>query len=145
MRFFFYGTLIDRDVRAHVIGPEAAGWRISEAILRDWRTVRIAGRPYPAIVPRRGETAVGILAEGIRNEHLPRLIAYEGAEYALRTLEVEVAPAADGSAEEALMVTAYAFAASSACNVIPSGWRFSDWERRHRRATIAALRARRPV
>lgn len=143
MRFFFYGTLIDPDVRACVIGPDAETWRISDAVLRDWRTVRVAGRPYPAIVPRRGATTAGILADGAADHVLPRLLAYEGAEYVLKSVEVGIAEEGDGGIPG--IVEAYVFAASAACDVSPAGWSFAAWQRRHRKTTIAALRARRPV
>jgi hypothetical protein len=145
MRFFFYGTLIDADVRACVLGPDAAAWRISDGLLRHWRTARIAGRPYPAIVPRRGATTAGILADGVDGDALPRLHAYEGAEYTMRMLEIEIAAEPGGEGAGPAVATACTFAASPICSVTPAGWNLDEWRRRHRKATIAALRARRPA
>ncbi len=141
MRFFFYGTLRDRDVRAFVLGPDSDTWTVTAAVLRGWRAAVVAGRTYPAAVPRRGAVSDGIVIDGIGEGALSRLLAYEGPEYLLRRLDVEVA----GRGRFCETAPAFVFAASRDCVVSPAAWRFDEWRRRHRMSVLRAFRAgRRP-
>ncbi|MEX2453227.1 MAG: gamma-glutamylcyclotransferase family protein [Rhodospirillaceae bacterium] len=139
MRFFFYGTLIDPDVRTLVLGREAAAsCRVEPANLPGWRAVRVQGKTYPAVVERRGATTGGMIADGLPEAAMARLIAYEGPEYVVRDLPVEIG--ADGG-----RTVASVFVAGPECRITTAFWRFADWERRDKRRFVAALRSGRLV
>lgn len=137
MRFFFYGTLIDPEVRTAVMGRDAVdGSTVAPAVVHGWRAVFVQGRPYPAAMPRRGHDLRGILVDGVPERLMPRLSAYEGPEYVARIVKVEtVGHVSDGDA--------FVFVAGPECRLSASPWRFADWERRHKRRFLAGVRASR--
>ncbi|CAN0557895.1 unnamed protein product, partial [Laminaria digitata] len=49
--FFFYGTLIDADVRAAVLGSFTESETVLPDRLPGWRRAGLRGRRYPVIVP----------------------------------------------------------------------------------------------
>lgn len=135
MRFFFYGTLIDPDVRIRVFGRGlAASCGVAPARLDGWRAAAILGESYPAAAPRRGSAAAGVLVDGLPGGVLPLLDAYEGPEYALR----ELAVVGDGGVPT---VAAVVYVASPVCRVAGSDWDYSRWRRRHKRRFVAGLPA----
>jgi len=128
VRVFFYGTLMDADVRARVVGASL----IEPARLAGWRRVGLIGRPYPVIVHAPGAETAGLLARAIDRAGWRRLLAYEGDEY--RVIAVRVT-AADGCA-----ISALTFAASAAARPGPRLWSFDGWHRRHKQTMLAPLR-----
>ena len=93
MRFFFYGTLLDADLRRVLCGAAADGWGMAPAILADHRRGRSPGRTYPFLLPAPGETVAGATAEGLDATAAAILTLYEGSGYRVARL----APAgADG-------------------------------------------------
>lgn len=139
MRFFFYGTLIDPDVRTLVLGREAeAACRAEPGSLPGWRAVRVQGKTYPAVVERRGATTGGVIADGLPAAAMARLVAYEGPEYVVRELPVECG----ANGERAV---ASVFVAGPECRITTADWRFTDWERRDKRRFVAGLRSCRLV
>ena len=134
MRFFFYGTLIDDDVRALVLGSSADGAAVCAATLAGWSVVRVQGKTYPVIARRRG-TADGVLTGELDDSAFERLVRYEGPEYEAAALDVTVTETGEA-------VRAAVFVPSDQCRMSVSPWRFEDWQRRHKREFLARLRAR---
>jgi gamma-glutamyl AIG2-like cyclotransferase len=80
MRFFFYGTLMDADVRRAVLrdrAPQAA----EPAALPGWRCVPAAGRAFPMIRADRAARVDGILVRGLDRVARARLSRYEDRDY----------------------------------------------------------------
>lgn len=91
MRFFFYGTLIDPDVRRIVLGARAAeAAHLRDAVLMGWERRALRGASYPVIVRRAGSSVDGVLASGLDARARRRLIEYEGEGYDLIAVEVEL-------------------------------------------------------
>ena len=77
--YFFYGTLIDKDVRAVVLGRAAEDVTTIEDTLPGWRRVFMAGKTYPVVVPSPGHTVDGVRVE-IPGAHVrQRLTYFEGS------------------------------------------------------------------
>jgi len=132
MRLFLYGTLIDGDVRAGVLGPAAAALALRPARAPGWRAVYGTGRRYPFLVRSRGALAPGMLAEGVGPEVVGRLAAYEGPQYRLGSVDV----VADGA-----ILRASAFLPRRAA--LPGRRRFTieRWRAREKETCLAALAA----
>ncbi|MCC7275271.1 MAG: gamma-glutamylcyclotransferase, partial [Alphaproteobacteria bacterium] len=81
MRFFFYGTLLDADLRRAVCGTAADGWASVPAALADHRGGRSAGLAYPFLLPAPGESVEGLVVDGIDAEAAALLTLYEGEGY----------------------------------------------------------------
>lgn len=140
MRFFFYGTLIDPDVRRIVLGDGEPGTEaLEDAALAGWERRAVAGASYPIIVARAGGVVDGILARGLGAVGRRRLIAYEGAGYDL--IDVRVA-LTDGRLRDALV-----FAPARRGALVPdaAAWRYETWLRRHKNAFLREIAGSRPA
>ena len=81
MTYFFFGTLMDRDVLAAVLDRPIAGGELGPAWLRDHRRVRAATAPYPVLVPAPGVVVGGTLfrPRSVRDD--VRIRHFEDEEY----------------------------------------------------------------
>jgi gamma-glutamylcyclotransferase (GGCT)/AIG2-like uncharacterized protein YtfP len=128
LRFFFYGTLIDSDVRRAVMG--ARPHSVEPATLKGWRCVTLPGVTYPTIVRDPDAVVGGLLARGLDATAKRRLQDYEEAEYELIELDV----AAAGKSQRALV-----FVAPHPRPRID--WDYDTWRRRHKPRWMARFRA----
>ena len=81
MRLFFYGTMLDPDVRRIVLAQEAESLTIRPAVLGGYRRVRAAWGGYPVLVRRGAGRVRGELIEGLGPEGLARVAHFEGPDY----------------------------------------------------------------
>jgi hypothetical protein len=121
-RFFFYGTLLDDDIRRGVIGRDVP---IEPAALAGYRRVRAAGKWYPILVPGpAGERVDGGLAQGLTRAEIDRLVAYEGAGYRLSPTSV-ILPG--GGSMNALV-----FLPLGSLNASAEPWDLATWQEREK-------------
>lgn len=89
-KFFFYGTLLDADIRKRVVGRAVDD--AVPATIAGHRRVRVAGKWFPMLVPgRAADTVEGIIATGLSRAEIDRLIAYEGDGYGLEPVTLRLA------------------------------------------------------
>jgi len=93
MRFFFYGTLLDRDVTALVLGRRLPAQAFVPAELPGWSRWRVQGGSYPISLPDRKGSVAGAVVSGLSARDVARLAAYEGAGYRVSPLKVRIAGA----------------------------------------------------
>ena len=79
MRFFFYGTLLEPEVRRRVIGR--AGDDLVPATLLGFRRVGRLGASYPILEEAAGARTDGLIMSGLTGSEARRLDRYEGDEY----------------------------------------------------------------
>ena len=133
MRAFFYGTLIDADVRATVLGPAARHRPVEPAVLPGYRCLTMRGCSYPVIVrSARGEVA-GVLMHGLTRADFGRLLDYETEEY--RAIDALVLT------RTGKRIVAKVFVASARALPSPVPWNAADWQRRFKRNFLRRLRA----
>ncbi|MET4699177.1 hypothetical protein ABIE65_002207 [Constrictibacter sp. MBR-5] len=141
MRFFFYGTLLDPDVRRAVLGTATEAGM--PAALDGWRRVFVRGDCYPVIRPARGSTVDGMVFAGVNLEGARLLRQYEGPSYRERRLTVR---GADGG-----IVSAAVFVPKDAGVATGGPWTLASWRVRHKRpylrrdGLVAAARGRAPL
>jgi len=123
MRFFFYGTLLDPDVRRHVIGPGADAASIEPAVLAGYRCVYMRDKTYPVAVPDGAGTVEGYLVRGLDKAARAKLVAYETVEYDEAEREVRTASGKP--------IRCRVFVASRAAVPTSKKWDFATWQRRH--------------
>lgn len=129
MDFFFYGTLMDPDVLAAVIGRKMLPGRMKPATLAGWRRVGLKGTPYPAIVPgAAADTVAGIVVAELTAADVRNLKRFEGAAYDIETVSVTL----DGG--EAVSASAFVPGKSVAATDVE--WDFETWRRRHKRRDL---------
>lgn len=134
MRFFFYGTLIDPDVRRLVLGRHAPV-AVEPARLEGWRRLPLAGATYPVIVRDPAAAVDGVLVRGLDASARALLVRYEGSHYELAPVDV-----ATGRGRR---IAANVFVPRPGRVRRGRGeWDFSDWARRHKRRFMATLARR---
>jgi len=87
---FCYGTLLDVDMLACVVGETAAaavtmetGW------LAGYRKARLPHENYPLLVPEAESFAQGALLYGLQKPQIDRIVFFEGEEYELSPCKVK--------------------------------------------------------
>jgi hypothetical protein len=90
MRFFFYGTLLDRDVAALVLGRRLPASGFAPALLPGWSRWRVQGGSYPVSIPDRKGSVPGAVVGGLSARDVARLAAFEGAGYRISSLKVRL-------------------------------------------------------
>src|SRR5262245_43733734 len=93
MQFFFYGTLMDRELLALVIGRATDELRMEAATIHEFVCRRALNESFPILVPHPGGRVEGMLTD-LTAAEIARLkfyeaSDYEGAPYALTELPVE--------------------------------------------------------
>lgn len=134
MRFFFYGTLIDPDVRRLVLGARAAAaLQLRAGALHGWTRRAVQGASYPVILPRAGACVDGILAAGLDDGACRRLMTYEGPDYVLARLQVACA---DGRTRDA-----HVFVPRPGGQLKPSvaGWEYAAWSAREKSRFLRSI------
>lgn len=137
MRLFFYGTLMDGDVQARVLGRLLTGDNLIPAVLRHFRAVYIAGQVYPMLLPHRGGGVEGVVATGLNRDDVMRIARYEGDDYRRERHQVFIH-------ESRSALNAWLYRGQP--NLRPSNrqWRLATWQAKHKamylRAFDAALR-----
>ncbi len=130
MAFFFYGTLMDAEMRRLVLGSAAAAL---PARLMGYRRMAELRSPVPVLARRPGAAADGVLVRGIDRRRAARLRHYEGCQYRLACCMVEL------SGGERCRAFVFLARAPAAFRHMP--WRLDAWQRRwrHRALKLAAL------
>ncbi len=90
MRFFFYGTLLDADVMALVIGRRLPPSVFVPAVLPGHSRRRAKGATYPVVVRDVADRVTGVVVGGLTSRDVARLAAYEGPGYRIARLKVRV-------------------------------------------------------
>ena len=135
--FFFFGTLMDRDLLERVAGQPVSARQIEPAAIAGYRRTGVIGRAYPILVRSTGSRTAGIVVHGLDGRAARRLDAYEGSNYRLTPVTVTQA---NGRAIEAVV---YLFRDERKSD--RRLWRLADWQRRwKRRALRRAARLKTP-
>lgn len=126
---FVYGTLLDDDVRALVLGHATM---TGAAVAPRLRTVFFPGRTYPGLVEAAGGEAVGLLLENLSLADMAALDAYEGEEYERRVIAV---------LREGVTVEAETYWPLVAAPDDSPDWSLPDWHRHHKAAMLLEITA----
>jgi gamma-glutamylcyclotransferase (GGCT)/AIG2-like uncharacterized protein YtfP len=113
MNLFVYGTLMEPAVMRAVTGREFPS---ASAEVEGYARYQVIGEVYPALVPRAGARTRGLLYQGVDEETLARLDAYEGGWYRRESVCVR---SGDGPPVEA---DAYVFQEAQAHRLSPLPW-----------------------
>lgn len=124
MRYFFFGTLMDRDVLEHVLDRPVAETELTSAWLEGFRRVCAAHRSYPVLIPDAQSAVEGRLLRRAVPRDDVRIRHFEDEEYADRRLTVRLS---DGTAVEARV-----FFALEHLGRTDRAWDLGAWAREHK-------------
>ena len=131
MDLFFYGTLMDADVRRLVMGVGAERLRLEAARLHGYRRVARDRSTAPVLVPGPGVWVEGILARGLERPQVARLCHFEGRNYRLVPCALRL-----GGGQRA---AAHVFLGAGRLRRGRLAWRLAPWQRRHKRAFLRLM------
>jgi hypothetical protein len=132
MRFFFYGTLLDPDVTAVVLGRRLPPRAFVPAALPAHARRRAHGATYPVVVPDPHDEVSGAVVGGLSATDVARLSAFEGPGYRIAALRVRTS---------AGLTTVSVFGPiASRLRASPHPWDLVEWQRRHKRGFVGRLR-----
>lgn len=134
MPFFFFGTLMDREVLATVLDRPVAADELRCAWLEGYRRVCTAHAPYPTLVPRPAGVVDGRLLLRPSPRDAVRIRHYEDEEYVDRVLPVRVA-GADAAGDAVAgddVVAARVFVALETMGQLDRPWDLGPWARVHK-------------
>jgi len=132
MRFFFYGTLLDHDVTALVLGRRLPPQAFTPAALLGHARRNARGVTYPVVVRDPRSEVPGAIVGGLSKRDVARLSAYEGPRYRIAPLKVRVA---------GRLATVSVFEPLEE-RFQPTGgsWDLALWQRFHKRAFVDRIR-----
>jgi gamma-glutamyl AIG2-like cyclotransferase len=130
--FFFYGTLLDPDVMALVIGRRLPPSAFVPATLPGHSRRRAKGTTYPVVVRDRVDRVCGVVVGGLTSRDVARLAAFEGAGYRIARLKVRV-----GGELVAVSVFEPVVARLQPST---SPWDLALWKGRHKRPFVGRLK-----
>lgn len=86
---FIYGTLLDNQVLASVLGHEGAAITSSEAEAPFMRVMKVAHVDYPCLLEGQDDdVAIGAILNGLSDEDIAKLDQFEGQNYQRKAIEV---------------------------------------------------------
>ena len=130
LSFFFYGTLMDPDLQAAVLGGRLpAGISV---VLAGYRRRLVTGQDYPAIAPAKNASVSGLLVAGVSPAMAARASIYEGDQYDAVSLTVTTA---DGAACDA-----WTFLPQADVRLSTRDWSLDTWQQQHKSRALTSAR-----
>lgn len=132
MRFFFYGSLLDSDVTALVIGRRLPPTAWVPASLSGHTRSKAKGVSYPILVRDPRGKAKGAVVVGFSPLEVKRLAAYEGPRYRIAPLKVKIR----GRIETVSVFEPI----EKKFEAVGRPWSLAVWQRRDKRAFVDRIR-----
>jgi hypothetical protein len=128
MRVFFFGSLMDRELLALVIGRAIEDLGVAAAVIHGFARRRARDESFPVLVPHPGGRAEGVLVTDLTAADIARIQFFEGSDYALAALRVECR--GERLAAQVFLPTARLAAEETA-------WDFDSWVAAERALCVA--------
>jgi len=124
MRFFFYGTLMDDDVRADLLGAARHHLRVRPGVLLHHRRRAARDGYYPVLVPETHGRVAGLFVEGLTRDLVLWIAHFEGPTY-----EPDAVTAIDAAGRR---VGAWSFVPTRRAYATDRPWFLRVWQRHHK-------------
>jgi hypothetical protein len=131
-RFFFYGSLLDPDVTALVIGRRMPPRAWVPATLAGFSRRKARGVSYPVAVRDPKGTVRGAVVCGFSKREVERLAAYEGPRYHTVPLKVRIGGR--------VTVVSVFEPKEKAFQPVDGTWSLVEWQRRDKKEFVARIR-----
>jgi len=132
--FFFYGTLLDRDMLSTVLEQRVWPRSLVPAVLRGHLRKGVRGVNYPVVVRQRRASVDGVILDGVGAVEQVRLSAYESDGYELVQVLAEL--------PRRRCTRVFIFAPRLGAYVVSNRpWSFAGWRLRYKRSAMIAVAA----
>lgn len=129
--FFFYGSLMDRELLEAVLGRPATDLSFTTGWLDGYVAETALGYTFPTLIERRGERVDGIVARGLTQADIDRIAYFEDTEYSAVVVDVSTAESD---------VSAQAYMATASLKTTGKAWAFDKWKKEHKPLLLAVTR-----
>jgi hypothetical protein len=130
--FFFYGSLMDRELLEAVLGRTAANLTFTPGWLTGYVAETAQGYTFPTLLERKGGRVDGIVTQGLTQADSDRITYYEdNDEYTARVVDISTATTE---------VAAQIFIAATPLMSSGQAWRFEHWRKHEKRLLLAVTR-----
>jgi hypothetical protein len=136
MRFFFYGTLLDRDVATLVLGRRLPPIAFSPAILPGHVRRRAKGVTYPVLSRDPRSEVSGVVVGGLSKRDVARLSAYEGPRYRIAYLKARIA----GALTRVAVFEPVDGGFETISGPHGASWDLATWQQRYKRSFMARIK-----
>jgi hypothetical protein len=133
MRFFFvYGSLLDRDLTAVVVGRRLPPTAWVPATMTGFSRRKAKGVSYPVAIRDPKGTVEGAVVGGFSRKEVERLTAYEGPRYQIVPLKVRL--------HGRIKTVSVCEPKVKAFQPVDGTWSLTVWQRRDKRNYMARIR-----
>lgn len=134
LEFFFYGTLLDPEIRRLVLQRDVAPENVVPAILSDYRRYAVHDAPYPAAVRHPGAEIEGIVLSGLDAREAALLSHFEGHDYAATLCPVRLGSirSAQDKSGDGRLEQAWVFIAGDRVPLTRAAWSLDAWRAAHK-------------
>jgi hypothetical protein len=132
MRYFVYGSLLDADVTALVVGRRLPPHAWVPATLEGFSRRKARGVSYPVAVRDPKGMVEGAVISGFSRREVGRLAAFEGPRYHTVPVKVRI--------RGRLTVVSVFAPKEKAFQPVDGTWSLEEWQRRHKRVFVERLR-----
>ncbi len=132
MRFFFFGSLMDRDVAELVLGRRVDPGALRVGLLHGYERRVVAEETYPALAPRAGGKVAGLVLDEVDSADLARMQFLESDEFVPAPCEIELA---SGD-----YISAHTFVAREVLKYTDQPWDFTRWQREDKQDYLRLVR-----
>jgi gamma-glutamylcyclotransferase (GGCT)/AIG2-like uncharacterized protein YtfP len=129
--FFFYGSLMDRELLEAVIDRSSDHLHLHPGRLNGYAAETAHGYSFPTLVARTAGIVEGVVTYGLSDEDVARISYFEDTEYAPQAVEVLTAQA---------RIVARTYMSTSTLRSSGEAWDFSHWRIHHKPVLIAVTR-----
>ena len=117
---FFFGSLVSEEMMKIVLGHSINKLIYREAILNGYSLQKVKDENYPALFKNQDAKVNGVLVKGFNQKDMRRIQFFEGEDYNLNKMTVEVS----GNAEHALVCCA-----TNNISTSEEKWVFEEWSK----------------
>jgi hypothetical protein len=130
LTYFFYGSLMDRELLEAVLGRKASNLTFVPGWLTDYVAETAKGYTFPTLLERKGGRVDGIVTHGLTQADADRIAYYEdNDEYSARVVDIGTATTD---------VAAQIFMAATPLMSSGEAWSFERW-RKHDKPLLLAI------
>lgn len=129
--YFFYGSLMDRELLEAVIDRDSGHLSFTPGMLVGFAAEIAHGYSFPTLVPRDSASVHGLVAHGLHDADIARIVYFEDTEYAPMAQEIDT---------DSGRITASVFMSTHMLRSSGVPWDFQHWRQHHKAVLVAVTR-----
>lgn len=126
--FFFYGSLMDRELLEAVLGRSPRHLTFTPGWLAGYAAETALGYTFPTLVENRLGRVDGLVTAGLSSEDVARIAYFEDTEYAPTVFDIATADTE---------IAAQVFVATTTLKSTGERWSFDHWRTHHKPLLVA--------